>query len=415
MKKIIKKFARKNYFFRKLQVKRLEKKRRKYFKDNYLKFNVDEKLVIVESYQGRNFSCSPRAIYEYMINNKKYDDYHFVIPLRKVNEEVKECFEDKRTKVVKFRSKEYFDVIAQAKYWISNSIFETTVIKKDNQKYLQTWHGTPLKKLAFDIDTVGNNKIRSNEEVRTMYASDAIRYDMVCSPSPYFSEHITSAFNLKELHNHNIVFETGYPRNDCLINYQETDVIKIKERLNIPNDKKVVVYAPTWRDNQHQLGVGFTLDLKLDLDKLYREFSSEYFFILKLHHFIASKIDLTGYEDFVIDCSKENDINDLHLISDVLITDYSSLFFDYANLKKPILFYMFDYDEYAMETRGFYFDFEYLPGPIFKNEDELIKGLKNLDETFEPYLKKLDSFNEKYNPLEDGKSAQRTIEKFLEI
>ncbi|MDF9866995.1 CDP-glycerol glycerophosphotransferase [Bacilli bacterium PM5-3] len=415
MKKFLKKLARKNYFFRKIQVKRRENRRKKYYKDNYLKFSVDDKLVLVESYQGRNFSCSPRAIYEYMINDDKYADYKFIIPLRKVNDEIREKFENERTKVVKYRTKEYFNLIAQAKYWISNSIFETSVIKKDNQKYLQTWHGTPLKKLAFDIDTAGNNKIRSNEEVRNMYASDAQRYTMMCSPSPYYTNHISSAFNLKNLHTNNIMFETGYPRNDRLINYKDKEVKQIKERLNIPNDKKVVVYAPTWRDNQHQLGVGFTLGLELDFQKLYEEFSDKYVFIFKLHHFIASKLDLSGYEDFIIDCSRENDINDLHLISDVLITDYSSLFFDYANLKKPILFYMFDYDEYAKETRGFYFDFDELPGPVFKKEDELIKALKDLDGTYKPYLDKLDGFNEKYNPLEDGKSSQRTLEKFLEI
>ena len=415
MKKFLKKLAKRNYFFRKIQMNRREKRRKNYYKENYMKFDVDDKLVLVESYQGRNFSCSPRAIYEYMINDEKYKDYKFIIPLRKVNDEIRDKFENDRTCVVKYRTKEYFNLIAQSKYWVSNSIFETSVIKKDNQKYLQTWHGTPLKKLAFDIETSGNNKIRSNDEVKSMYASDAIRYDMMCSPSPYYTEHISSAFNLAKLHEKNIMFETGYPRNDRLVKHSEAEIVEIKKRLEIPDDKKVIVYAPTWRDNQHQLGVGFTLGLELNLQRLYDEFKDDYVFIFKLHHFIASKIDLTGYEGFIYDCSRENDINDLHLISDVLITDYSSLFFDYANLKKPILFYMFDYDEYAKETRGFYFDFDGLPGPVFKTENDLIDALKDITGVYQPYLKIIDEFNKKYNPYEDGNSAKRTIEKFLEM
>ena len=141
-----------------------------------------------------------------------------------------------------------------------------------------------------------------------------------------------------------------------------------------------MLYAPTFRDNQHD-GSGYTYDTHLDFDRLREEFGDEYVILFRAHYFVANQFDFSRYEGFVYDVSALDDITPLYLISDLLITDYSSVFFDYANLKRPVLFYMYDLEQYANDIRGFYFSLDELPGPILKTEDELVDAIRRVEET----------------------------------
>lgn len=125
-------------------------------------------------------------------------------------------------------------------------------------------------------------------------------------------------------------------------------------------------------------------------------------------------MDLTGYEGFVYDFSKYNDINDLYITSDMLITDYSSVFFDYANLRKPILFFTYDLEKYQNTLRGFYIDVNNdLPGPLLSTNDELIESIKNLEKTKSDYSEKYNEFYSNYCSLEDGQATKRVVDKVL--
>ncbi|MDO5557529.1 MAG: CDP-glycerol glycerophosphotransferase family protein [Clostridia bacterium] len=371
----------------------------------YLGNKVDDNLIIFESYMGRQFSCSPKAIYEELVKNEEYNNYKFVWAFRKC-EKYKYLEKQKNTKVVEFGSREYYKIYSSAKYWITNSRLNGRILKKKNQIYIQCWHGTPLKKLGYDIKISGGNAMNSNRDIRRKYKMDSKRYSYMISPSRFCTEKFKSAFDLKDI---NIIKELGYPRNDYLYNYTQSDIDNIKNKLKIKNNKKIILYAPTWRDNQHKSGIGYTYKLGIDFEKLKKEFQDEYVILFRTHYFVANQIDLKKYSDFVIDVSSYEDIKELYIISDILITDYSSVFFDYANLKRPIIFYMYDYNEYKNNLRDFYIDLSSIPGPIVKNEEELIDKIKGIDVVKKEFSKKYKEFNNKYNYLDDGKSSQRVI------
>lgn len=412
IKKKIKRLSEKNYFFRSIYKKLILMRQKKYYRKNYKKIDIDEKMIIFESFFGKKYACSPKAIYEYMSNNTEYNDYKFVWAFRKPNE-AREFFRDKKVILVKYDSKKYYRYHAKAKYWIRNTRLPECIIKKKNQVYIQCWHGTPLKRLGFDIKVKGNNPLSSNRIVRKQYNHDSKMYNYMISPSKYCTEKLISSFNLEKLGKKDIMIEKGYPRNDELFKFDDKYVKKIKEDLGIPLDKKVIMYAPTFRDNQHKLGVGYTHDLILDLNKLKEKLGNDYVILLRLHYHVANKINVYKHLGFIYDVSNYNNINDLYIISDMLITDYSSVFFDYANLKRPILFYMYDLDTYKNNTRDFYIDLEELPGPIITKEEELLKSIENIEQVKEQYDETYKKFNDKFNYLDDGDSSKRVVEECI--
>ena len=405
IKKMIVDFSKKNIIFRKIIRKMLYIKNKTKYLKYYYKYKVDDKLILFEVYNGRNYACSPKAIYEYMINNKKYKDYKFVWAFK--NPEKYDL--GKQTKIVKSNSKDYFKYLASSKYWIVNSLIDVSIKKKKNQIYLQCWHGTPLKKLRYDIEVKGS-VLNTINEIRKRNDLDAVKFDYFISPSKFCTEKFTSAFNLKKLGKENIIIEKGYPRNDYLFNYKKEDVAKIKKKLKLPIDKKIILYAPTFRDNQHTSGVGYTYNLGIDFDKMQKELNKEYIILFRTHYFVSNSFDFSKYKNFIYDVSNYDDINELYIISDLLLTDYSSVFFDFANLRRPMLFYMYDLDNYKNNLRDFYFDLDILPGPIVKQEDDLIKEIKNINNYNATYHDKYIKFNEKFNYLDDGRATERVVE-----
>lgn len=379
----------------------------------YLLFYVcnrtEDNLVIFEAYMGRQYACSPKALYLQMLQDPQYSDYRFVWAFTRP-QEYSFLLNNGRTSLVKFESGTYYKAHARAKYWIANSRLNSVIIKKKEQVYIQCWHGTPLKKLGYDIMVSGGNAMNSIEDIRKKYSSDAARYTYMVSPSKYCTEKFTSCFNLP---NSGIILETGYPRNDALINHKPEDAARIKSELGVPDNKKVILYAPTWRDNQHQAGVGYTYTLNIDFKSLMQKFGKNYVILFRTHYFVANQIDLTDYNGFVINVSDYDDINDLYIVSDYLITDYSSVFFDYAVLNRPILFYMYDYKEYRNYLRDFYIEFSELPGPILETQAALEDALSDLDGYNKKYAEKYKVFHDKYNYLEDGRSSERVLEKCI--
>lgn len=370
------------------------------------KYKMDDKTILFEAFGGRNYTCSPKAIYEKMLTMKEFKDYTFVWSF--IDPSKHEVKKDKRLKIIKSKSKEYYKYMSISKYWIVNSIIEEGITKKKNQVYVQCWHGTPLKRLRYDI-VVNGASLNSVEEIRKRNDIDAKKFDYFISPSKYCTEKFTSAFNLKALGKENIIIEEGYPRNDFLFNKTKKDIDAIKKKLGLPLDKKVIFYLPTFRDNQHTSGVGYTYKLEIDFDSLKKKFSKEYVILFSPHYFIENSIDLTKYKGFIFNVARYDEINELYLVSDIIMTDYSSVFFDYANLKRPMLFYMYDIDDYKGNLRDFYISLDELPGPIAKIQDELENNLKNIDKEFKKNKEKYEKFNEKYNYLDDGNASERVI------
>ena len=152
----------------------------------------------------------------------------------------------------------------------------------------------------------------------------------------------------------------------------------------------------------------------MDFDLLKEKLSKDYIIIVKYHYLVMEDIDWSDYEDFVYTFGADQDIVDLYLVSDMLITDYSSVMFDYSILNRPMFFFMYDLESYRDELRGFYSDvIEEIPGPISKTTEELINDIKRYDPSL--YKDKYNAFLDKYNKKDEGKSSERVIDQILEL
>ena len=401
--------AKNNLFFRKIFRGILYAYKNMRYKIRRRGKKIDDKMVFFSSFNGKYYTDSPKAIYLYMKNNPEFKDYKFVWAFTEP-ENYKEL-EDEHTILVKQNTKKYEEYLAKSKYWIINHRIYDYIYPKKEQVYVQCWHGTPLKRLGCDLQKT-ENALNTLNEVKKKWHREAQKVDFVISPSKFTTEKLSSALDLKSVNKEDCMIEQGYPRNDFLYNYTEDDVKRIKEKIGIDKiNKKIILYAPTFRDNQHQAGVGYTYKTEVDFDKLQKELQDEYIILFRAHYFVSNSFDFEKYKGFIYNVSDIDDVNETYIVSDILITDYSSVFFDYANLKRPMLFYMYDFEEYKDEMRGFYIDINELPGEITKTEDELIKAIKNI-KNFE-YTEKYKKFNEKFNYLDDGQAAKRTVEKIM--
>ena len=411
----IKKFAiniaKKQSGFRKESRKILLESRKKSYDEIRDRIKTDPKVILFSTFDGRSYGDSPKAIYEYMLTQEKFEDYTFVWAFRNPKQ-FTFVLDNPNTYIVTVNTKDYEIAAATAEYWVYNYRMSDHIYPKDDQVYIQLWHGTPLKRLGYDIN-ISDNAMNSKSEIREKYKVDASKFKYILAPSHFAAEKFISAWNLEAIGRTDTVLELGYPRNDFLANYTQKDIEDIVSELQLPRDKKYILYAPTWRDNQHQAGIGYTYKTEVDFDKLKANLGDEYIILFRAHYLVANSFDFDKYKGFVYDVSKVNDINHLYVISDLLVTDYSSVFFDYANLKRPEIFYMYDLEAYGNEIRGFYIDLDELPGPIVQTEDELIKAIKNA-ETNRSYDEKYKAFNDKFNYLDDGKAAQRVTEAIIE-
>jgi CDP-glycerol glycerophosphotransferase len=361
------------------------------------------KTVLFESFFGQQYSDNPRAIYEYMRDN--HPEYRLIWNAQKGYEDVFK--KEKVPYVIKYSYRGLLQW-ARAKYWVNNSRWPLWLPKPQGTVYVQTWHGTPLKTLGADIEHITMPGM-TLEKYHSQFTKEARKWDYCVAPNAYSSEIFHRAFEVQ-----GEMINSGYPRNDLL--YQKNnpqEISRIKTKLKIPLEKKVVLYAPTWRDNEYKKIGHYTFDLKLDLNRIREKFGKNTVLLLRLHYLIAEQIDLSDFEDFAINVSDYTDLRELYLVSDCLITDYSSVFFDYANLKRPIVFYAYDLDDYANEIRGFYFDFEKeAPGPIVKDMDHLLPAVEEaLAYTGNnPYPE----FYDRFCQWEDGHSSERVVQAMLQ-
>ncbi|GAB2538271.1 CDP-glycerol glycerophosphotransferase family protein [Gracilibacillus alcaliphilus] len=369
------------------------------------KFPRAKKTVIFESFHGKQYSDNPRAVYEYMKEHYPSYQLYWSVDKRFIS-----LFQGQQLDILPRFTLKWLWIMPRAEYWVINSRLPNWIPKSSKTKYLQTWHGTPLKKLGLDLEDIhmpGTNL----EQYKHNFKQEALKWDYLISPNKYSTDIFIRAFGFE-----GEMLETGYPRNDFIVNHKnnQATITRIKEKLAIDSDKKVILYAPTWRDNQY-FGKGrYKYNAQLDLHMLRQELGDDYVIILRMHYLVADQIDLTELDNFVVDASKYEDIRELYLIADMLITDYSSVFFDFANLQRPILFFVYDLEEYRDTLRGFYFNFEKeAPGPLVKTNQELLEEVKKLEETeFQP-IQYDQAFYERFCYLENGQAAKKVTERLL--
>lgn len=391
-----------------LAVNKLKKIRKKWrvlayylYEHYFIKLPVEDNWVICESFFGKSYSDSPKYIYEYICKNYP-GKYRFIWVVNK-----KTNIPYKPTMVKRF-SIRYAYYLARCKYYVFNVRQPDWVIKRKGNVFLQTWHGTPLKRLVFDQEEV----MTASPLYKAQFYKNSRLWDYLVSANQFSTQVFRSAF----LYDKEIL-EYGYPRNDLMYHPDKEKIAEdIKRKLGIPAGKKTILYAPTWRDDEYYGRGEYKFNLKLNLRLLRKELGNDYMILLRTHYYIADKLDVTGLEDFVVNVSKYDDITELYLISDILITDYSSVFFDYANLKRPILFYTYDLDKYRDMLRGFYLDIEEdVPGPLLFTDEEVVDAIKNIDAISARYKDRYNDFYEKYCSLDKGHAAELVAKRVFDL
>lgn len=358
----------------------------------FRKLPIKKKYVVFESMWGDKFSCNPRHIYEYM--QKYYPDYTCIWSLKD------ECtpISGKGIRVRRLSLKYYY-YMAVAKYLINNANFDNAYQKRSEQVEIQTMHGTPLKTLGVDVPGELTTKKSYNDFIKRCK-----RWDYLVVQSERAGNIVSKCYPVGTP-----LLKSGYPRTDMLFSMNnERDIRKLKEKMKLPVDKKVILYAPTWR-------VRNKFELMLDIEKMKEELGDEYVLLLRLHYFSAAGFQMPQEgEGFVYNFTEYQCVEELYLISDIMITDYSSVMFDYSILNRPILFYVYDLEEYRDNLRGFNLDLEKeAPGPLIKNSEELINAIKNIRDVAKEYDGALQTFRESFNGYECENSAQKVVEAML--
>lgn len=367
------------------------------YQHNYKNKPVDSRIIVFESFRGASYSDTPKYIYEYLAKNYP-GEYKFVWVLND-----KSYTLPYEGQIVKRFSRKYAYYMGIAKYFVFNTRQPLWFRKREEQIFLETWHGTPLKRLAFDQEEV----TAASPSYKTQFYRQKQEWDFLIAANKFSSDVFRSCFMYD-----GPMLETGYPRNDLLKDPNRDEItIELKKKCGIPLSKRTILYAPTWRDDEYYGNGSYKFQIKLNLEMMKKELGDEYVVILRTHYYIADNIDLTGLEDFAYNLSKYDDVTEIYLMSDILITDYSSVFFDYAGLRRPMLFFTYDLDKYRDILRGFYIDMEKeLPGPLVYTTEEVINRIKSIDEMNKEYASRYDAFYERFCCWEDGHATKRVVD-----
>lgn len=379
--------------------------RLKYKNDKNFKRDVDyatfyeneellENVILYESFHGKSMSDSPYAIFKVLINDPKYKNFIHVWALNN-DENCRGKYKvAQNVEIVKVGSEEYIYYLSKSKYLINNTTFPPYFIRKKEQVYLNTWHGTPLKTLGkYMKGTRGQYK---NIQRNLLQASHLL------NPNKFTSDVIIDSHDIRGIYN-GYVADIGYPRIDLTINCNKDE---IKEELRIDENKKVILYAPTWRGEVGD--VNSEIERFIDDYKTLKDtYTDKYTILLRVHSLMERALKERGFEKFIVPSFV--DTNELLGIVDILITDYSSIMFDYMVTKNPIILYCYDKEEYEKE-RGFLLSLEEMPAPICSNIDEVINSINNIDIIAKENSDKYKKCIEKYNYNDDGRATDRAID-----
>lgn len=368
-------------------------------------FSVNKKVIVFESNAGRNYTGNPRYIYEEMVRQGLdrvfriyyvFDDPSVRLPGRV-----------RKIKRMRFL---YYYAFAVAGTWVCDLRLPNELVKRKECTYIQTWHGTPLKRLALDMEQVHIEGETSLEEYQENFRKNAATWDYLISQNSFSSRIFRRAFDF-----HGTILQIGYPRNDLLFQKKRKAIArKVKKKLGIPLDKKLMLYAPTWRDDEYHREGEYKFSNAMDYDLMQKQFGEEYCMVAKYHYLVKDPIDWSRYKDFLYPCDMSYDISYLYLAADCLITDYSSVMFDYSILHRPMFFFAYDLEKYENELRGFYFDFlAEAPGPVVQTTQELVRAIQG----YEPreYEERCQAFYEKYNSVDKGNASKKVVELIMHL
>jgi CDP-glycerol glycerophosphotransferase len=354
--------------------------------------------IVYASFWGRQYSDNPRAIHEELVRREAPLEHIWVVRDAAFRP-------PPGATAVRSGSREHYEAMATARYIVVNDHLPEWFSRRPDQVCLQTWHGTPLKRLGFDVLEVR----KSTRRAKQRWGEQAASWQYVLSPNHFSTPLLRDAFALE-----GEILETGYPRIDRLVRADRDDAGReVRERLGIPDGVRTILYAPTYRDHIVDGRGRYRLDMHLDVERLRSAIGRDSVFLFRKHHRISDAVPATA-DGFVRDVSSFPDASELLLAADVLVTDYSSLMFDFANTGRPIVFFTYDLDTYRDQVRGFYLDFErQAPGPLLRTSDELAAALADTDGLRPEYADRYSEFVAAYCELDDGLAASRVIDRLF--
>ncbi|RKS73821.1 CDP-glycerol glycerophosphotransferase [Motilibacter peucedani] len=350
--------------------------------------------IVWNSFGGR-YSDNPRALYEALLAHPGAAGFRHTW----LSDPLHAGGFPEGTPQVAHGSPESVAALESADLVVSNTHIELDWTKAPRARYLQTWHGTPLKHIHFDVYWAPEGRL--DELTR-----DVRRWDVLLSPNVASTENLRNAFDF-----HGPVLETGYPRNDVLVDERGAEVReRVRAQLGIAPGTTAVLYTPTWRDDLLDGEGRLDFSLHLDAEEFSRRLGDDHVLLLRMHYMLSARLR-DEQRPGVVDVSYHPDINELYLAADVLITDYSSTMFDFAVTGRPILCFTYDLEDYRDRLRGFYFDFAAIaPGPLLRTSDEVLGALEGLDAVVAEHADAYAAFRERFSHLEDGRASERVLE-----
>ncbi len=354
--------------------------------------------VLFESWRGR-FADSPAAVSDALAGLRP--------SLRRVWASNGSTEFPGGTRTVRRHTPAYFARLLACDGLVTNDIVTRQVVKGPRVRYVQTWHGTPLKLVGFD-ETHHAYDVRGRH--RRRMERDVAHWDHLVSPSPACTEILRSAFRYD-----GEVWETGYPRNDVLRSAAAGRVrARTRAALGLPDGAFAVLYAPTWRDDDAAPGGGFRMSVHVDPSRLAGGVPERTRVLSRMHPNVTVPPDYLRHP-MMVDASRVPDIAHLYLAADALVSDYSSAVYDFAVTGKPIVLFAPDLEEYRDRVRGMYFDYEeWAPGPICRTEEELAQHLTEVAGVARDETPRYAAFVQRFCPHEDGGAAVRVAQRLVD-
>ena len=352
--------------------------------------------VLYSSFDGRQYSDSPRAVHQELARRDSTLEHLWVV--RDQQATVPEG-----VRAVTLHGAEWHEALARSRWIVTNTQLPEWFERAEGQFVVQTWHGTPLKRIGRDL---AGSACADAAYIASM-PRRAAQWSLLVSPNSFSTPILRRAFGYT-----GEVLECGYPRNDLLYAADRAKVADaVRERLGIPDGRRVVLYAPTWREDRPKQGGRYGLDLQLDLEQARRALGDDHVLLVRRHYLVGGSIPQS---DFVRDVSRYPDVAELLLISDVLVTDYSSLMFDFAGTGRPMLFHTYDLEHYRDTLRGFYVDFENrAPGPLIPTSAGVVAALRDVESATAAHREAYDAFRESFCDADDGTAAARVADRML--
>ncbi len=364
--------------------------------EEFKNWEIDEQQIFFDSFEGMGYQDNGKYLAEYLIKN------HPELKLIWDVSDFCDCEFPEQIKVVKRLSPEYYAAFFTSHFLVSNNGTEDDLPKKKGQYYINTWHGTgPFKKVGRSMNNV-------SEFVIDTFKLRSERTDLMISNSADNSDMFRTSFMYE-----GEIAEWGCPRVDILLNDSGQVARNCREKLGLSHDVGVVLFAPTFRDDLDKSYDNYDIDCNALIEKLRDRFGKDFIVLFREHSYLHRSNIVHKTNGYWKDVSRYPDVMELLLIADVLITDYSSIMWDFSLMKRPVFLYQKDLQEYIDTDRDFYWPVETWPYPKTNNLDMLYRLIEEFDE--KKYLNELESFFEKDPSYDDGHACERLASRIIHL